>query len=268
MTEDLLEVRRSPAARRRRRESAGARPNSALKADRKRSRRYWLAAGTVAMPATRQLVDEPVLEGAIDAFAAAGAWRNSRECARCPAGRGRGRPGPGGGDRGAAPATGVCPPSARDRCTAPCGTPERAEDRPEGGHHGGHAFAACVQFGIEHRSVASSTTASRVCRGSGPGQPAVAAAVQMEQFAEAAQGRAAVDGGRGAAAAAPARPPERLLYERIGQAYAVLARGPAREVPHIEPGIALPIEAAALLDVGRARPLRRGRLPAPVEQAV
>jgi hypothetical protein len=112
--------------------------------------------------------------------------------------------------------------------------------------------------------------------GLGPeGQPAVAAAVQVHQFAEARP--------RLAAPAMPAAGPalghqagrlQRLLDERVGQRHAVLSPGGLIEVPDIEPGVAVPgpvpvpVELQKPLHLGHRHRPRRGPTAPVIEQPV
>ncbi len=151
------------------------------------------------------------------------------------------------------------------------GDPVGLEYRPQRGHDRRRALAAGDELGIEQpfgRTVDDPQQGQRLA---GPqGQPAVAAAVEVQQFPEARPRLAP-------APMAAARPPfghqarrlQRLLDERVGHRAPVLTPQLAVEVAHIEPGVAVagPIPVAIQLEDPlhlRQRDRPRGGPPAPV----
>src|SRR5207249_5558007 len=98
-------------------------------------------------------------------------------------------------------------------------------------------------------------------------EPAVAAAVQVEQLAEAGARLAPP----AMAAARPmrgdqARALQGFLDEGVAEGHAVLGPGPPQEVADVETVKAFAIEPEQPFDLRHGRPLGGWRLPAPVEQ--
>jgi len=140
----------------------------------------------------------------------------------------------------------------------------------QGGHDGPDAFAAVPDFGIEQalRRVVDDGDEGEPLVGD-EGQPAMAAAVEMQQFAEARAGLApAAVAAPGAVLGDEAGALQGLFDEGIAEADAVLAAGEGVEVPHVEALVAVPVEGEEALDLSHGGALGRGRSAAPIEQPV
>src|SRR5438093_6732042 len=144
------------------------------------------------------------------------------------------------------------------------------EDGAQGGHEGGHAFAAVMEFGGQQLLGGIVDAGEQ----GGPavrrqGQPAMATAVEVEQLA--------VTRARLAAAAMPAaglvggdeaRHLQGLLHEGIAEAHVMVATRELMEMADVEALVALAIEGEPALHFRHRRPLGRGRLPTAVEEAL
>ena len=110
--------------------------------------------------------------------------------------------------------------------------------------------------------------------GRAQGEPGMAAAVEVQELAEArARLAAAAMAPPGAPLADEAGLLERELDEGVGQGHAVIAPGEVVEVPHVEAGVpvarpvALAIQAQDALDLRDGRFAARGLAAAPIVQA-
>src|SRR6185436_20535069 len=100
-------------------------------------------------------------------------------------------------------------------------------------------------------------------------QPAMATAIEMQEFAEAGAGLAAAPmPAAGLLGGDQAGSLQRLFDKGIAEAHAVLAPGELVEMADVEPEIALAIEGQQALDLGDGGALRRRRLTAPVQEPV
>ncbi|HEX4993927.1 MAG TPA: hypothetical protein VFX87_03120, partial [Methylomirabilota bacterium] len=95
----------------------------------------------------------------------------------------------------------------------------------------------------------------------------MAAAIEVQQFAEARARRAPVTAA-GAVFGDETRTLQGLLDEGGAEADAVLPARELVEVPHIEPLVAVAVEGEQALDLGHRGPLGRGPLPAAIEQPI
>jgi len=140
----------------------------------------------------------------------------------------------------------------------------------QGSHDCGDALPALAQLGVED---ALGGIVDDGDEGEPPlgrqGEPVMAAAIEMQQFAKAGVGLAA-------AAMAAARLLFRdeagrlqdLLHEGVAEAHAVLPAGEPIEVADIEALVPVPVEGEHALDSGDRRALGRRGPPPSVEQAV
>ena len=133
-----------------------------------------------------------------------------------------------------------------------------------------HALAALPELGVEQPLggvVDDSDEGEPPVRDER--QPAVAAAVQVQELAEAGPWFAPpAVAAPGAVFGHQPRTLQGLLDEGITEAHAVLPAGELVEVAHIEPLVALAVEGQQALHFGHRGPLGRGRPAAAIEQAV
>jgi hypothetical protein len=144
------------------------------------------------------------------------------------------------------------------------------EDRPQGGHDGYDAFPAVPELGMEQAlgGVVDDGDEGEPLIGDA-GEPVMAAAVEMQQLAEAGAGLTAP--AVAAAGAVLGHEPgalQGLLDEGVAEADAVLPARELVEVADVEPLIAVAIEREQALDLDHGSPLRRGHLPPAIEQPV
>src|SRR5256712_7368350 len=217
-----------------------------------------------------QLVDEAVLQGAVDPLAAAPRLRRVAEDVLDA------EPGEGAADLGGVAAIRRTP--GRRGVHGPMGAVgiERRrnavtlEDGAQGGHEGGHAFAAVMEFGVQQLLGGIVDAGEQ----GGPavrrqGQPAMATAVEVEQLAVTrARLPAAAMPGAGPGGGGHARHLQGLLHEGIAEAHVMVATRELMEMADVEALVALAIEGEPALHFRHRRPLGRGRLPTAVEEAL
>jgi hypothetical protein len=124
------------------------------------------------------------------------------------------------------------------------GEPVGGEDRPQGGQDRLRPLAALDELREEELLGGVIDDGEERLRGLGhQGQPAMEAAVEVQELPEAGPGLAPppVPAPRPARADQP-RPVQGALDQGVGEGHPVLPPGDLGEVPHIEPLVALPVE--------------------------
>src|SRR5258706_7670210 len=198
-----------------------------------------------------ELVDEAILQGAVDALtAAAGRGRIAEDVFDAQAGEGA-------ADLGQAPA--IRGPARHPGVDGPMGAvggqghwqAVARQDRPEGSHDGHDAVPAVPEFGIEQalgRIVDDGDEGEPLV--GDQGEPAMATAVEMQELAEAGAGLTAppVAAAR-AVLGHEAGTLQGLLDEGVAEADAVLAAGEGVEVAEVESLVAVPVEGQQAVDL-------------------
>ena len=146
----------------------------------------------------------------------------------------------------------------------------RLEHRPQRRHDDVGTLARLPELSVEHllgRVIDDGH--QRLQRIRDEGEPAVQAAVKVQQLAE-TRPRLAPPA-MAAAGSAPADQVgglQRLLHEAIGQRHPVLAPDDLMEVPDVEPVVTLGVEPHDPLHLRHGRAPRRGRAAPVIEQAL